>query len=292
MALLDLQAEEFRAHFGRQSFQVRHRLADHALFSLPRLVELARRLPAAQVEYNAGDLPLTQDPSCTPRNGLSPEETIRRIEECRSWLVLKNVEHDAQYGELLERCLAEVRPQCAALAPGMTERQAFIFVSSPGAVTPYHLDPEENFLLQIRGRKTIHVCDPADRSLLPEQALERFFSGAHRNLAFHEDCRAKARAFELVPGVGVHVPLAAPHWVLNGPEVSVSFSITFQTRASLRRKQAHRVNAKLRGWGLQPRPAGYSALRDRLKQLAFQISARVASARRSATRPARQPACR
>jgi ribosomal protein L16 Arg81 hydroxylase len=275
MTLLDLQAAEFRAHFGRRPFLVRHRLTDHPLLSLPRLVELAQRLPSAQVEYNAGDLPIGQDPACTPRNGLSAQETVRRIEECRSWLVLKDVQQVAEYAELLERCLAEVRPQSAALVPGMSERQAYIFVSSPDAVTPYHLDPEENFLLQIRGRKTIHVGDPADRSLLSEQALERFFTGAHRNLAFHEEYRAKVRAFELTPGTGVHVPLAAPHWVLNGPEVSVSFSITFQTRASLRRKHAHRVNARLRSWGLQPLPVGQSALRDSLKQLAFRINARI-----------------
>ena len=32
-------------------------------------------------------------------------------------------------------------------------REAFIFISSPNTVTPYHMDPEYNFLLQIRGTK-------------------------------------------------------------------------------------------------------------------------------------------
>jgi cytochrome P450 len=36
------------------------------------------------------------------------------------------------------------------LAPGMCQREGFIFISSPGAVTPFHLDPEHNFLLQIK----------------------------------------------------------------------------------------------------------------------------------------------
>jgi hypothetical protein len=260
--------------FGKAPFLVRHDLSGHPLFELPRLVELAQRLPAAQVEYNAGDLPVSQDPARTPRNGLSAEETIRRIETCRSWLVLKDVQAAPQYAALLERCLAEVR--ASAGLDCMKDRAAFIFVSSPGAVTPYHMDPEENFLLQLRGRKTLHVWDAADRTVLTEQELERFFTGAHRNLAFKDGYQARASSFELQPGSGVHVPLASPHWVMNGAQVSVSFSITFQTRASQRRTQAHRVNARLRRWGLEPFPAGRSALRDGLKQLAYRISARVA----------------
>jgi Cupin-like domain len=272
--MLDLDTEELKTSLGKCPFQVAHALADHPLFELPRLVELAQRLPAAQVEYNAGDLPVSQDPARTPRNGLSADETIRRIETCRSWLVLKNVETAPPYRDLLERLLAQVRAS-ASLAY-VSDQQAFIFVSSPGAVTPYHMDPEENFLLQVRGRKTMHVWDASDRAVLSEQELERFFTGAHRNLAFKESYRPKASSFALAPGLGVHVPLTSPHWVQNGAEVSVSFSITFQTRASQRRTQAHRVNARLRQWGLRPFPVGRSALRDGIKQLAYKVSARVA----------------
>jgi hypothetical protein len=270
MKLLDFDPQAIEASFGKRPFLLQHRLAGHALFSLERLIGLSKGLPADRVEYNAGDLPVSVDPAQTPRNGLSPEETIRRIRECRSWLVLKNVEWDPAYRVLLERCLAEMNLP-------LRERQAFIFVSSPHAVTPYHLDPEENFLLQIRGRKTMHVFDAADRSLLSEQELERFFSGAHRNLVFRDEYRPRARSFELTPGVALHVPLAAPHWVQNGPEVSISFSITGQTPASMRRQQVHRMNGRLRRLGLRPRPAGESALQDALKQLCYRVVRRLAA---------------
>src|SRR5581483_8196770 len=98
--LLSVDPERFCADFDRRPFQIHHRLCDHPLFALPRLVELAQRLPAAQVEYNAGNLPINQDPTRTPQNGLSVEETIQRIEDCRSWLVLKFVETDPEYREL------------------------------------------------------------------------------------------------------------------------------------------------------------------------------------------------
>jgi oxalate decarboxylase/phosphoglucose isomerase-like protein (cupin superfamily) len=269
--LLDIDRPAFEARFGKAAFLLQHRLAGDALFSLERLVALSRTLPADKVEYNAGDLPVSVDPASTPRNGLSAEETIRRIRECRSWLVLKNVERDPAYRALLERCLAEVNALRGTPAPSMSEKHGFIFVSSPGAVTPYHMDPEENFLLQIRGRKTMHVFDPADRAVLSEQEIERFFSGAHRNLAFRDEYQPRAQAFALRPGLAVHVPMTAPHWVQNGPEVSVSFSITFQTAASMRRQHAHRMNARLRRLGVEPRPIGESPLRDGLKQLCYRV---------------------
>lgn len=269
--LLDLDAPAFRAHFGNRPFLVRHRLAGHPLFALPRLIELSRKLPAASVEYNAGDVPVCVDPERTPRTGLSVEETLRRIEECRSWMVLKNVEQDPAYRDLLERCLEEVGGITEAFCPGMSEKVAFIFVSSPGSVTPYHMDPEENFLLQVRGRKTMYLFDRDDRSIVTDPEIERFLAGAHRNLVFREDAQAKARPFELEPGLGVHVPVTAPHWVKNGSEVSISFSITFQTRASVRRTQAHRMNAELRRRGYAPAPVGRSQALDAGKQLAWRV---------------------
>ena len=65
-ALLALDAAALRERFGRQAFAVRHLLAGHPLFALPRLVALARRLPAARLEYNAGDVPITLDPKRAP----------------------------------------------------------------------------------------------------------------------------------------------------------------------------------------------------------------------------------
>jgi hypothetical protein len=268
MGYLDIALPAFRARFGRAPFIIQHRLASHALFALPRLVELARSLPAKQVEWNSGNVPLSLDPAQTPRNGLSPEETIRRIEECSSWLVLKNVERDPRYAELLQRCLGEVGRAGADLSAGMHGLESFIFISSPNAVTPYHMDPEENFLLQIRGRKTLRVFD---RSVLSATELERFHAGAHRNLVYRDEYAAHARAFNLMPGVGLHVPVTSPHWVQNGPEVSVSYSITFRTTASARAAHAHRLNAVLRKWGFNPGPVGQSPLRDRLKELAWKI---------------------
>ena len=40
---------------------------------------------------------------------------------------------------------------------GMHYRRGYIFISAPNATTPVHFDPEQNLLLQIRGRKEMNV---------------------------------------------------------------------------------------------------------------------------------------
>jgi hypothetical protein len=107
------------------------------------------------------------------------------------------------------------------------------------------------------------------REVVAEEELERFYGGAHRNMAYKEEYQAKEEVFVLQPGDGLHVPVCAPHWVKNGPEVSVSFSITFRTPDLDRRGMRYNVNAYLRSHGLRPTPVGVSPWRDRAKCQAY-----------------------
>jgi hypothetical protein len=272
---LGIDPARFSARFDRQPFIVRHRLSDHPLFALPRLIELARTLPEDRVEYNAGDVPVSLDPARTPRTGLSIDETIRRIEECRSWIVFKNVERDPDYRALLDACLDQVREHSEPIEPGMDRREGFIFVSSPDSVTPYHMDPEHNFLLQIRGRKRVSLFDGDDRTVLSELELEKFYARGHRNLAFDDVKQPKAQVFELTAGDGLYFPVTWPHWVKNGSEVSVSFSITFRTASSDRREVLYHVNERLGRLGIRLPPVGRSKLADDAKYRAFRALARA-----------------
>jgi hypothetical protein len=274
-SLLRIDADAFNSCFGRAPFLVGHRLTSHPLFDFARLLELAKTLPASSVEYNAGNLAVNQDPDLTPRNGLSAEETIDRIAHCKSWIVLKNVEQHADYRDLLHRCLDEIEAYGHPYARGTCHREGFVFISSPGAVTPYHMDPECNFLLQVRGAKQVSLFDGSERSLLSEAELERFYSGAHRNLIFRDEYQRKASVFELRPGDGLHFPVTWPHWVKVHDEVSISFSITFRTRATERRDVLYHVNHYLRSRGYTPTPVGASGVRDGLKYNAYRVIRRI-----------------
>src|SRR3546814_4479309 len=93
-----------------QAGLLHHRLPDHPLLSLDALAALGEGLPASQVEYNPGDLPVGIRPEDVPSNGLSIGETIRTIDSNRSWAVLKNIESEPAYRDLLMRLLGELKP--------------------------------------------------------------------------------------------------------------------------------------------------------------------------------------
>jgi hypothetical protein len=272
MSHLTFDKAAFAAAFGLEPIAVRHDLAGHELFSQDGLAGLADRLPAASVEHNLGTLPTVVGPDNAGVRSLdlSPGEVVRTIEENRSWMVLKNVEQDPAFGALLRECLEEVR---ALSEPegGMTLQEGFIFISAPNSMTPSHVDPEHNFLLQVKGTKEMHVGrfdDPVDEQL----QLERVYLGGHRNLTHEPD---SAQRFALAPGDGVYVRPDAPHFVQNGPDPSISFSITWRTPATARASRVHRTNGRLRKVRLQPSPPGRSVARDKVKAYASSAATAV-----------------
>src|SRR5258708_22869839 len=123
-------------------------------------------------------------------------------------MVLKRVEQDAEYRALLDGCLEEIGAHARELSPPMFDQQGFIIISSPAAVTPFHIDHEYNFLLQIRGSKRVNIWDADDRFALPEQQLETFYSDfLHRNLPWRDDFQGTTRLHALAPRDGLHFPL-------------------------------------------------------------------------------------
>jgi hypothetical protein len=273
--LLSINEAEFAQNFTQVPFFIKHSLGDHPLFQVERLLKLAQDLPPSCIEYNAGNIPVSIEHSATPQNGLSPAETIRRIAECKSWLVLKYVERDPVYRELLNDCMREIAEHSEAIAPGMCSPQAFIFLTSPGSVTPIHIDPEHNFLLQVRGSKIVHLYDGRCRKLLPEQQLEHFYCDRGRNMEYDPSFEEKGWTFDLQPGQGLHFPVTYPHWVQNANEVSISFSITFRTPDLDRRRALYQMNDQLRRWKLSPAPVGQKPLRDKFMFNAYRTLRRL-----------------
>ncbi len=260
--------------------RLRHVFVDHPLFELERLAELAEALPPDCVEWNAADLPIGQDPRTTPAIRLSPAETIRQIETCGAWIVLKNVERDPEYRAALHECLDEFAPTATKATGRMHRRVGFIFLSSPGAVTPLHLDPEHNVLMQIKGKKRIHVY-PTDKGIIGAEHHENYHAGkAHRNLRHFPEYDAFAQAFDLAPGDAVFVPLKAPHWVKNGDRPSISFSVTWRSRASDNDRRLRLANYAIRKMGGRPPEPGRAPARDAAKVLAHQVVSKLRAAAR------------
>jgi quercetin dioxygenase-like cupin family protein len=267
--------EKLGALYPEQAGILGHRMCGHPLLGLEALIGLAQRMRPVDVEYNRADLPVGVDPAAVSPNGLGIAETIRRIEECGSWMVLKFVEQDPLYRALLHETLAQLEPVVKPVTGPMLKMEGFIFISSPGAVTPFHFDPEHNILLQLRGSKTMTLFPAGDERIARGELHEAFHMGGHRNLPWRDDFEGSGKAFELRPGEAIYVPVKAPHWVKNGPEPSISFSITWRSEWSYREEQAHAMNRLLRQAGLNPAPPMRFPRQNLAKSVAYRAVAKA-----------------
>ncbi|MCI4590366.1 cupin-like domain-containing protein [Sphingobium sp. BYY-5] len=267
----DSARDAFAAAYPDQPARLTHGLVGHVLLHLDALAQLAERMPASSVEYNLGKLPLGVQPEDTPSNGLTLGETIRTIETNGSWAVLKNVERDPAYAALLDAVLAELESIVVEQTGPMLHREAFIFLSSPNSVTPFHMDPEHNILLQIMGTKSMTVFPARDEQLVPAQKSEDFHNGGHRNLVWRDGFKARGAPFPLTPGEAVHVPVKAPHFVENGPAVSVSLSVTWRSERSVAEGELHSFNALLRRRGLPVGTVRAQPEKQSLRRFAYRI---------------------
>ena len=247
-----------------------HALADHPLLQIDALVELGKRQQARNlVRTHSSDA--TAGTSFADAPKLHPNEraaatTLADIANARAWMSLLNVQADPTYRAFIDEILDEVRPVVDLKDAGMCYRAGWIFVSSPNTVTPFHMDHEHNFIMQIRGTKRLYTWEPFDRETVSERAQELFHDSHSRDLVtWREDHRGRARVLELVPGLGGYMPSTSPHMVENGPEPSVTISFTYYTDSTRRRELLYRGNAALRRIGIEPTPVGASLGRDRVK---------------------------
>jgi ribosomal protein L16 Arg81 hydroxylase len=268
--LLEIDPDGFEAHFARKPYAVRHNLVDHDLLTVERVAELADFLPESDVEHNLGNVDKLVPSGEAPRLDQTPGEVARGIETNGCWMVLKNVEQDPAYKALLDETLEEVSAW-SDREGGQTLREAFIFLTAPNSMTPAHVDPEHNFLLQIRGDKVMHTGAFPDAET-KRLTLEAFHSGAHRNIDWEP---VDHKPFPLAPGDGVYMPVAVPHWVTSGPEVSVSLSITFRTPATQREARLWATNNRLRKLKLAPKAPGDSERTDKVKDTAARALSRL-----------------
>lgn len=271
---LGLDPAAMRAHYNRRAFALRHRLHEHPLFEMSELRALCRRMPPADVRYRFGPIANDYhfDKSLDPqlRGRLTLDDAIDRTEETQAYVAVYNPERDRVFRPVIESLIAEIAFATERLDPYLNWFSTYLFISSRHSVTPYHMDREMNFLLQIRGRKLVRLWDPADDEVMtPAERDELLARASDARPGYRDSFAHKAESFELEPGTGVHHPFIAPHLVETWSDLSVSLAVTFRTAGSDVRTDAHRLNHKLRTWGLSPGRVGRSRLLDASKAYAL-----------------------
>ena len=265
--IMQISEQAFREKFNRRPIEFDHNLGDHPAFSMDRLYRLFEMSVGNEnlLYWDAGQKRPDQRWNEHPGRDFPPEDAFRRIRENGAWIILFGAQRDPEIAALLEQAMQQVQSLSGRdIFSEMKVRSAYIFITSPHRVTTYHIDRECNFLLQLHGLKTIHIFDQTDRELLPEEMLEKFWTKDNNCAVYKPEFQNRALTVKMKPGIGVHIPVNAPHWLQNGDDISVSLSLNFQFKNPVL-GNIYRANYYLRRMGLNPTPPHKSRIGDFIK---------------------------
>jgi len=251
--------------FPRESMGFSHDLHLDDRLTYAAVADLADRLPRRSVIADTAAQPLLVPKGGPPRGVLErPGDVIRDLHNANAWLTLLNVEDDPGMADVMNTKLDELEAGMMARwgkRGKMHKRVAFIFVSSPNSVTPVHFDIEHSLLMQVQGSKKVSIgrwASDADR----RHEFDRYWDGSHGRI---ETVPPEETSYTVTPGEAVYIPPGKPHWVQNGPDTSLSVTLTYFTAATIRENRIEDFNAHLRRRGMQPREPGRSATVDTAK---------------------------
>ena len=269
---------KFRPDFNKKSFTFEHNLKGSPLFTLPALTELAEYLlkkegptslrwknSTAPVDARWEQLPPSQQMA-------SVTDAIANLDKSGSWVVLYRVQNHPAYNAILQQALDDIEEMIGyPLRPEITWADSYIFMASPQALTPYHIDHETAFLMQVHGDRKAYLWDQTDRSVLTELELEDYYMGNLGAGTYREENLKKAHVHAMDAGKGVHHPVLAPHYYQNGDDYSIACGVHLCLREVDKMGRAYQVNAMLRKLGLNPTAPGISPAKDRMKISAMSL---------------------
>ncbi|MFX1762868.1 transcription factor [Paraburkholderia sp. A1RI-2L] len=270
--ILRVCEKEFKSNFNLHPFKFNHTLHESGLFEIPRLVELAKRM----IDRKDGHFCALKHGTIDKKfSALSRSEqlaeTVSRLGENGTWIKLTRAQdYDPEYAQVLDVVTSELEDLSGwPLRKDMTWVSMTLLLTSPRIATPFHIDHETNFLFQLQGSKDVCLFPATDRELVPEQEIERYYSGNFEAALYRPQLQDRGTVYRLSPGEVVHHPSLAPHWVKNGDNISVSLSINYCMKSLERRARVYQANYLLRKMGIKPLPPGLSPLRDSLKRRAI-----------------------
>lgn len=154
--VMECDVEVFRRDLNVLPYEVEHTLTDHPLFQLEALVELAQRVAARKnphmsggdVYFNEGAIDAWTKPNYDRPEAerIRAADLVRKIELAEAWIILKHVEREDGYREVMERTVVDALRLAGPAGQELLRKikwfEAIVFITSPRRVTEYHVDRE------------------------------------------------------------------------------------------------------------------------------------------------------
>ena len=256
-------------NLGNEGGIFTHSLVDHPLLQMDEIRKLVKRTPKHQISFSAGKKPESADIGSSHIHHKSEhtiEYAIDNMENADAFLFIDSPEKDPKFNQLFQDIKFDLDAFCQKSGYHLWEARLFLFVSSPGAITPYHLDHQHTLLAQIKGTKTLNLWPAFNYDLTPPHELEVFCSRITRKFQMRDKLEHLRKPYKMVPGEGVYLPFLAPHSVQNNDDVSISLSMIFNTFESQKIWNSFRINHILRNrLNLSPTLPGLKPWLDELK---------------------------
>lgn len=293
MAMTDSTAQKkFEVRFvGEEGYsprkvaRLRHNYSEHPLLSLGALADLAERLNkknSGQVRFVSKGVKLDSAFKTTHENQsqASIGDIFKNLANPGSWIALWTIQSEPEYKKLLWEIVDSVEGNWKARDPGIFDVGGYVFISSPPSVTPFHVDSENNFLLQLRGKKRFGVWHPNEKRIVPDEAIEDWIVCRRvGKLKYQPEFMDSAVVDDVLEsGDGIYMPSTAPHLTHAEEDLataespySITLAVVFYTRKTRKLAYIYSVNRLLRKFGFEPKPAEVNKLQDMFKYLIGRI---------------------
>ena len=258
--------QAFSEYFGKKPFLFSHYLDSNELFTTSSVEKLADIWSRDSDKKGFFYLDRKFREWGSEDHKASLVEAFRHSDLSRMRMKLSFIHTQPGYSQILETMTGELSQLTGVDLPKKYKPpMETLFLSSPNEFTPYHIDSEDSFLLQIQGTKAIYIFDGSDSEILNVRDIEKYW--AQNQIDLRDEMRSRATRFEMEPGTGVHIPMHFPHMVESGPISSMSLSIGYESVGFDR--NLYRVNHQLRKLGLNPAPPGRHKVIDDTKMAVF-----------------------
>ena len=264
--------------FDKKPWKFSHKLLNHPALELSNLEKVVQRLPEDQVMFSSGELKKTDNFDAAHKDkttGLSLKDTIENIKTSKSYVMVRSPEVDESFKGLYEDIKADISKvlKNQNLSPELIAPKLFLFIASPGSITPFHVDRYSTFLMQLRGNKKVVIYPNDEYQVVKRKDVEAFMAFSGERPVYSKQMDEHANEFDFGPGESIHIPFMAPHLVENGlDDVSVSLSIIFKNKNTEAASGAmafnHRARKLLKPLGLKTIPSGKSLALDSFKSVA------------------------
>jgi hypothetical protein len=241
--------------WGHAPIRLAHNMHKSPLFSMDHLAALIENYP--REHYSLMQTGVKGDKRIWRHGDIgnfSGHQVIDAISRGDLWLNLRMVSDiDQRYSDLLAQMFAEIGEKVPHVALPH-QYNAGILLSAPKAQVHYHADLPGQSLIQIAGRKRVHIYPSNPPFVTPKNLEDIQLFELELDMPYHEWYDRYATVLDLEPGQMLNWPLNAPHRVDNLGTVNISMTVGYENEEIRRTRIVNLANGLLRNrFGYTPK---------------------------------------